>query len=302
MLNVITKSVICPQVEITKYPLLGYAWEQTYKYFFSKTDNATTELGFWLNHIQPFFSSSKPLNEITTKEILEFRNALEEKGTLRPQSVKHILGLIRRIFNKSRLLGISTIKSPEFVMPQVNNACVRFLVKDEADYLLDVLYQRSHLWGSISEFAIYTGLRPGEIFNLKCSNIDFKSRSFHIFDSKSYDRSVPFNKASERIAAEFHTKPTAYLFSNNGMKINEVSKIYRKTVNDAGLNEGVNDVRLKVVFRTLRHTFASWLVQHGVELERVSKLLGHSSLQMTMRYAHLAPKNFQNSISVLDNL
>lgn len=59
----------------------------------------------------------------------------------------------------------------------------------------------------------------------------------------------------------------------------------------SGLNDGVTDRIHKVVFHTLRHTFASWLVQNGVSLEVISKLLGHSSLQMTMRYAHLDPVN-----------
>ena len=68
-------------------------------------------------------------------------------------------------------------------------------------------------------------------------------------------------------------------------------KTFSRIVEKSGLNDGVTDRIHKVVFHTLRHTFASWLIQKGVTLEVVSKLLGHSSLQMTMRYAHLDPVN-----------
>ena len=55
----------------------------------------------------------------------------------------------------------------------------------------------------------------------------------------------------------------------------------------------------KVVFHTLRHTFASWLVMKGVPLYTVSKLLGHSSLVMTYRYAHLAPDVQKDAVNLL---
>ena len=54
-----------------------------------------------------------------------------------------------------------------------------------------------------------------------------------------------------------------------------------------------------VTFRTLRHTFASWLVMNGTPLFEVSQLLRHASIQMTERYAHLAPDHLQNAIANL---
>lgn len=66
-------------------------------------------------------------------------------------------------------------------------------------------------------------------------------------------------------------------------------KIFAETVNTLGLNDGATDRRQRVVSHTLRHNFASWLVEMGTPLYTVSKLMGHRSLKATMRYAHLAP-------------
>ena len=64
---------------------------------------------------------------------------------------------------------------------------------------------------------------------------------------------------------------------------------------ELGLNKDISDGRQKVVFHTLRHTFASWLVQKGTPLYTVAELMGHTSLEMTQRYAHLAPDTMRKA-------
>jgi site-specific recombinase XerD len=86
----------------------------------------------------------------------------------------------------------------------------------------------------------------------------------------------------------------------NGQRIGSVSSCFYRTVKDLGLNRGVTDRRQKVVFHTLRHTYASWLVEGGTDLYRISKLIGHSTTSMTERYAHLAQETLQNEIKNLE--
>ena len=74
-----------------------------------------------------------------------------------------------------------------------------------------------------------------------------------------------------------------------GQQRAQVSSTFERVVKELGFNEGIEDARDKVVFHSLRHTFASWLVQRGVPLYTVAELMGHTTLEMTKRYSHLAP-------------
>ena len=94
----------------------------------------------------------------------------------------------------------------------------------------------------------------------------------------------------------------SYIFkSRNGDKIKEVSNAFNRVVELLKLNEGVSDNRQKVVFHTLRHTYASWLTQMGTDLYMVQKLMGHSSFAMTQRYAHLSPETLKKAVENFDN-
>jgi integrase len=87
--------------------------------------------------------------------------------------------------------------------------------------------------------------------------------------------------------------------SRKGERITSASHALTKTT-DAMFNEGVEDTRQRVSFHTLRHTFASWLVQRSVDLYKVKELMGHEDIKMTMRYAHLAPEGLRKAAALID--
>lgn len=94
-----------------------------------------------------------------------------------------------------------------------------------------------------------------------------------------------------------------YIFkARNGGKITDLSDTFQRTVDKLGFNDGITDPRQKVVFHTLRHTYASWLVMKGVDLYTTQKLMGHKSNQMTQRYAHLAPGYLEKAVNSLDSI
>jgi site-specific recombinase XerD len=83
---------------------------------------------------------------------------------------------------------------------------------------------------------------------------------------------------------------------SNGNRMKLPSKVFAAVINNLKLNEGVTDRRQKLTFHSLRHTYASWLVDRGVGLYDVQKLLGHSTSQLTERYSHLSDERLSNDV------
>lgn len=246
-------------------------------------------------YIENFYGDI-PLESINTMRVIEFRNSLQH---LSPQSVRHCLSLLQRIIIKSQRLELYDGKIPHFEMPRFDNKRMRFLSKKEAHAIMETLWCLSPLWHDIAMLSLNTGLRAGEIFSLRSSDADLQNNILHIYDTKSHlNRSVPLN-ISARNVVERHLNQESFLFMGKNGPFKQVGKPFRDAVNFCGLNKNVTDRRNLVVFHTLRHTFASWLVQLGLPLLEVSKLLGHANIQMTMRYAHLSPENGAKAVSVL---
>lgn len=101
----------------------------------------------------------------------------------------------------------------------------------------------------------------------------------------------------------------------DGSRRTSVPDTYERVVRELGLNNTgeviehddgtftepqIDDARQRVVFHTLRHTFASWLVQKGTPLYTVAELMGHTTLTMTRRYAHLAPDTVRKAALSLE--
>ncbi|MGE5444603.1 MAG: tyrosine-type recombinase/integrase [Ignavibacteriales bacterium] len=90
------------------------------------------------------------------------------------------------------------------------------------------------------------------------------------------------------------TKPTFYVFTYRGNPV----KGFRTSFENACKKAGIKDVS----FHTLRHTFATRLVLEGVDIDSVRKLMGHSSITMTMRYSHPTPEALKSAVETLDSL
>ena len=98
--------------------------------------------------------------------------------------------------------------------------------------------------------------------------------------------------------------PDTLLFPAPGGHVRrEIPRTFESVVKeDLGFNDGVTDRLDKVVFHTLRHTYASWLVQSGESIYTVKDLMGHSTLAMTERYSHLAPENKKGSVKTIEKI
>jgi integrase len=248
-----------------------------------------------------------PLDQIRPLDLEDFKQELLTKKKLAPATAKHVLCLIRCVYNKLAEWELYEGRNPtaNFKMPKVDNARVRYLTEDEADRLLADVKRRSLFWWRLSCVSLYSGLRLGEVLGLIWGDIDLASGSIHVRDAKSGTRMAKINAVVKAIFEDMpRSHPSALLFpSREGKLLTETSvpsKTFARAVKAVKLNDNVTDERQRVVFHTLRHTFASWLAIDGVPLYTISKLMGHSSLEMTMRYAHLCPDVKRDAVALLE--
>lgn len=157
----------------------------------------------------------------------------------------------------------------------------------------------SDAWRLVVLLGCDAGLRRGEIAHLQWQDIDFENQEIYVAPHKTDNhRFVPMSptllKALEK-ARKCAKSEFVVAVGRKGCRDSKdfLTAFYRQIAKEAGV---------KSFIHKLRHTFASRLVQNGTNLYTVSKLLGHSSIQMTEIYAHLAKENFKNAVLALPEL
>ncbi|MDL2226348.1 site-specific integrase [Deltaproteobacteria bacterium OttesenSCG-928-M10] len=189
--------------------------------------------------------------------------------------------------------------------PRKDNRRVRYLTPDEAVRLLDDLKYRSMPAHDLALLSLFTGLRLSECLGLTWADIDLENGLIFVKDSKkSLNRHAYItDEVGEMLRRRGDGKPRqekVFTGPNCGETGQKARADFRAAVNDLKFNEDLTDRRQMVVFHTLRHTFASWLVQKGQPLYTVSKLLGHQGIKHTERYAHLAPATQRAAVQELE--
>lgn len=187
--------------------------------------------------------------------------------------------------------GIKRFKLPE-TQP-------KFYSKIEFEKLLSVMTNNEDMRDAVI-FSVNTGFRQMEMITLTWSQVNLNDRivvldnSSHITKTKRV-RSVPLNPDAYEVVYKRYLKRAEgieYIFTMNGKMIdaNRLTQRFKKYVYASKINPKLN-------WHALRHTFASWLVQSGISIYVVSKLLGHSNVQTTEIYSHLRRDDFINAVN-----
>ena len=246
-----------------------------------------------------------PFKDIRPFHLERIKKNLVDAGRS-ARSIQYAFAVIRQVFNHAIKNEIFAGESPtkKVTRPKVDNKRERFLKQEESQLLLEDLKVRSQQLYEIACISLHCGLRAGEIFKLTWSCIDCDEGTIRVMDSKGgLNRTAHMTeKVREIFLSKEKAEPTSLIFKNRkGGMIKEVSNAFGRAVKDLGFNNDIYDPRQKVYFHTLRHTFASWLVQSGESLYTVKELLGHSTMAMTERYSHLASKNLKSAIKKLED-
>ena len=257
-----------------------------------KKDKGYNDRNRYKNHLQPALGG-RLLTAITIEDLEKLRAKLAKK--ISAQTVVHVFKLLKAMFNRAIAWNQFADKNPVSGLKSkpLNNARVRYLTREEARALLEALLP----FGDIHDMALLSlgaGLRFGEVAKLQWQDINFDNETALIRDGKGgTDRHAQIKgpvKAMLLRRREATSDPVGYLWLNEkGVPHPFAPRSYEKAVDALGLNAAATDAKDKVVFHTLRHTFASWLAIQGTPLYTIQRLLGHKSIKMTERYAHLCP-------------
>ncbi|MDO8524919.1 MAG: site-specific integrase, partial [Candidatus Omnitrophota bacterium] len=222
------------------------------------------------------------------------RFKIDRAKDVKPATVNRSLAVLKSMFNRAIVWDKASNNPCKAVkLFKENNQRLRFLEQEEIPKLLSECC--AHL-KPIVVLAINTGMRKGEILRLKWHDIDFKRDIIHLYETKNGEkREVPLNAIAKRtlIAVPKHPDSSYIFCDKKGQSYGDIKKSFLTAIGKSGI--------IDFHFHDLRHTFASQLVMGGVDLNTVRELLGHKSLEMTLRYSHLSPDHKKRAVDVLSN-
>ncbi len=275
-------------------------WFKTYVITNNKHSAQNSKRITLRTHLVPFFGRMK-LAEITSLHIEQFKAAKLEAG-LAPQTVNNHLTILGKCLRCAAEWGelpqvpkIKKLKTP----PQKFD----FLSREESERLLRAI--DDPLWYALILLALRTGLRVGELMALEWSDIDFDRHLLCL--RKAIVQGVISSPKNNRVryipltpqvcdALKAIQKPSGFLTHDKRGRLLTYYKL-KKTLQSLCVAAGLRPV----TWHKLRHSFASHLVASGVSLKATQELLGHSTIDMTLRYAHLAPSALRSAVETLDH-
>lgn len=229
---------------------------------------------------------NKPLEEVTIEELRDFlyKYLLEERK-LADRTINYYNSIIRFVYEVTLDILLNKKQIP---MRKQKKTMYKVLTKEELSTFFNCV--DNFKFKTIFMLVYGTGLRIGEVVNLRIEDIDSKTMRIFVRKGKgNKERYTILPEASLEMLRKYWTncrinKSINSLFLNdNGLPINQyvIRTHFRKYRRKANLNE-------KITVHTLRHCFATNLIENGASLIQVKELMGHSNIRSTMCYIHVA--------------
>ncbi|MHC4277820.1 MAG: tyrosine-type recombinase/integrase [Planctomycetota bacterium] len=247
-------------------------------------------------HIKHFITvfGNIPLASFNTKLLETWQS--KKLQEVSPATVNRLMATLKHMLGKAvdwGMVGEDALKTIRRVKPlKTPPGRLRYLSQEDCQALIEAC--SIHL-KPIVMTALNTGMRRGEILGLRWEQVDLKHGFILLDITKNGERrEIPINATLRAtIEAIPHGLESKYVFfDRNGNPFKDVKKSFHTALKRAG----IRDFR----FHDLRHTFASHLVMAGEHIVTVQELLGHKTLTMTLRYAHLAPDHKVKAVMSLD--
>ena len=250
----------------------------------------------WLSRL----IGDRPVVELSDINTLTILKDAMDKAEKAARTQQYALATLGQVFQYAQKVGIipAPAKYPGRELKLSVNSRQRFLSRDDASRLLSLIRERDTTVADMAEFSLLTGCRQGELFAMKWQQVSLETASVLLLDTKNKtDRNLYLTqRAIEIIRNQPPGLPQDFVFRDKGKAWTHCPYAFTLALHDSGLNNGVTDSRLKIVWHSLRHTSASWLAIAGVDLFKISKILGHKSTVMTQRYSHLSEQSIRDAM------
>ena len=274
-------------------------------YFNYRKESKTkaNDISQYNNHILPYFKNLD-FESIDKNEILQFTNKLKKtkskfkEDLLSDKSINNILNFLKTLIKHGfKNDFIKNDFSKYISLLNIDNAREKFLTKEE----IKILYENSkndETLYLLFKLALNTGGRLATLLNICKKDIDFTHNLITLKDFKNNSTYKAFLTENLKALLEIrtiHLKMDDKLFVSNPERRlrSMLNELFNKDIN-------TNDRKNKVVFHSLRHTFASHLAINGTPIFTIQKLMNHKDIRMTLRYAKLSPDSGRESILSLD--
>jgi len=245
-----------------------------------------------LSKLQQFFGKERQLADISPMEIEKFK--LHRRESVSGATVNRELALLKRMFNLAiawdLFLDFNPVRKVKFF--REFNTGLRVLSPEEEE---ELLREAAPYVQDVIRFCLNTGLRIGEVFSLRWSQVDLEKKILSVFAPKTEKiREIPVNEECLTVLQAWRLgMRNEFVFYNpeTGKPFVDLKAGLALACGKAGISG--------VTWHTLRHTFASRLVNRGVDIVTVKELLGHSTITVTMRYTHT---NLENKRAAVEKL
>ena len=250
-------------------------------------------------HILPYWGTLK-ITEITRLMITQRHMKMANDG-YKPAFANKIIIFIRRAFNLAiewDVTGVTTNPAKNLKLLEENNIIERYLTREETQRLIRAVNLSSNPYLKfIVPFMLLTGARKSEALKAQWGEFNFNLGIWRIPISKNGKaRHIPITPRLRELLKSIPNSASNYLFPSP--RTERPFKDIYNAWNQARVSADLKDVRL----HDLRHTFASTLVNNGCSLYEVQQLLGHHSIIVTQRYAHLSHDSLRNAAACAGNL
>ena len=249
-----------------------------------------------LKYYEPIINN-RDLGKIKREDIIKLIKSLEEKK-LSPKSINHIIGSIKGLHRYYSMYENIPDVTLDIDRLKVSKNLPKVLTVDEVNRLLDIKLENNYDYRNkaMLELMYSSGLRISELINLTLNDIDLKENIVKVFGKGSKERIIPIGDYATNALYKYineyrdsmlkKSKPTDVLFLNNhglGMSRSGFFKILKSIAKE-------KEIKKEFSPHTLRHSFATHMLEYGADLRSIQELLGHENMSTTSIYTHVSNK------------